>query len=214
MAGRPLPERLPEEMETRFQERLPAIRTRLEDFAAIPQEKWFYELCYCLLTPQSKAANADQVVKQLQDMDFQHRGGEVVHLLRLPAQYIRFHNQKAQRLQIAREAWADWTALLLDDQVPVRDRRDALARAVNGFGLKEASHFMRNVGFRGLGIIDRHLLTYLVRTGIYAKPPQISTPKRYHLVERRFERFAALGGYDMDELDLFFWSEMTGFILK
>ena len=213
MAGRPLPERLPEDMEERFQERLPAIRARLDDFAAIPRAQWFYELCYCLLTPQSKAANADIVVKQLQEIDFQHRGGDVVHLLRAPQHYIRFHNQKARRLELARSAWADWTALLDDDR-PVRDRRDALAGAVNGFGLKEASHFMRNVGFRGLGIIDRHLLTYLVRTGIYAKPPQITTPRRYHAVERRFSRFADRGGYDMDELDLFFWSEMTGFILK
>ena len=47
-----------EELQRAFQERKDRIRRRLREYAAIPQEQYFYELVYCLMTPQSSAVNA------------------------------------------------------------------------------------------------------------------------------------------------------------
>jgi thermostable 8-oxoguanine DNA glycosylase len=38
------------------------IRNRLSEFRAVPDTDYFYELAYCLLTPQSSAVHAGRVV--------------------------------------------------------------------------------------------------------------------------------------------------------
>ena len=49
--------------------------------------------------------------------------------------------------------------LLLSFEDPA-ERRDffALNKDIKGLGFKEASHFLRNVGFRGYAILDKHIL--------------------------------------------------------
>jgi N-glycosylase/DNA lyase len=157
--------------------------------------------------------NAFRVVELLQADGFYERGWDPVDLLRQPEHYIRFHATKAKRLLEARSAWPEIAAMLASSLPPTQER-EWLVQHVNGFGYKEASHFLRNIGRRGLAIIDRHLLTNLVACGVYARVPDIGTKKRYIVVERRFQRFATRVGLDMDVLDLLFWSEQAGLILK
>ena len=49
-------------LRARFEERKEAIRSRLDEFAAVKPPGYFYELVYCLLTPQSSAVNAAKAV--------------------------------------------------------------------------------------------------------------------------------------------------------
>src|SRR4030095_13875714 len=55
------------------------------------------------------------------------------------------------------------------------DRRDWLAQEpqIKGLGYKEASHFLRNVGFKGYGILDKHIVRCLAELGAIdsSKPP-------------------------------------------
>lgn len=219
---------LPQELADLYIQRRQAILARLADFAAIRQDQWFYELCYCLLTPQSKAAHASSVIEHLKADAFFEHGGDMVHHLRNKSTYIRFHNVKHSRLQHVRTHWNEIESLLLastnssDSSIASDARtssdakvvRDALVSAVPGFGMKEASHFLRNIGYRGLAILDRHLLTNLVRCGVYAEVPPVSSPLHYRSVEAEFLRFAICVKVDPDELDLLFWSAQTGIILK
>lgn len=96
------------------------------------------------------------------------------------------------------------------------ERRDWLAndKGVKGLGYKEASHFLRNVGFRGYAILDKHVLGCLAELGVVpdAKPP--ATRSRYLAVEERLKGFSADIGIDFDEIDLVLWSIRTGEILK
>lgn len=206
--------RLPEALEHLYREQQQAIRTRLSEFAAVPEEQWFYELCFCLCTPQSSAVHAFAVQQELQSLDFLHHGHDVLHVLRDPACYIRFHNTKHARLHSARESWPDLHALIATQSMSEFELRNQLAERVNGFGLKEASHFLRNIGRRGLAIIDRHLLTNLVKCGVYQDAPSVSTATKYHAVERAFLSYCQDIGIDMDEVDLLFWCAQTGHILK
>lgn len=215
-----MPMEFPAEYREAFGLWQPRIQRRLREFSQIPESAWFYELCFCILTPQSKAIHADAVVQQLQQMQFYEYGGDPEPLLRHPTTYIRFHHQKAERLRTAREAWIHYHAAISEAMVPNlstderRLQRDRLARTIDGFGMKEASHFLRNIGARQLGILDRHILRYLVLCGLYESVPSISSPGAYRQVEDVFSTYAAQIGYDMDELDLFFWSQTTGLILK
>lgn len=208
-----IPSELPPLLQQQYAERREAILNRLAEFAAVPPDDYFYELCYCLCTPQSKAVSAFAVVEQLRADAFMERGWDPTPLLRQPETYIRFHTTKGARLLAARAAWPS-IAQALAEPLPPGMTRDWLVRHVNGLGMKEASHFLRNIGRRGLAIIDRHLLTNLLACGVYTRMPLISTQKRYVSVERRFQRFSERVGIDMDELDLLFWSNQAGLILK
>ena len=45
-------------------------------------------------------------------------------------------------------------------------KRDFLIENVKGLGLKEASHFLRNIGYKNLAILDRHILKNLLKLKI------------------------------------------------
>ncbi len=196
-----------------FSAKKSAIRSRLAEFAAVPEAEYFYELVYCLLTPQSSAINAASVVSHLRQADQENRTVELAPLLRQKLHYIRFHNTKARRITVVREQMPMITATIRST-VEAAQLRDWLVDHVNGFGLKEASHFLRNIGRRNLAILDRHILRNLVRYRVIRSMPKTLTPRRYLLIEKRFARFADRSGMTMDELDLLFWSRETGQILK
>lgn len=189
------------------------IKQRLAEFAAVPRSEWFYELAFCILTPQSKAVSANAVINVLKARGFREEGFDPTEVLRDREHYIRFHNVKSKRLLLLREQWSEIEAIL-DRPIPVREKRDVLSDTVNGIGLKEASHFMRNVGFRGLAIIDRHVIRGLESCQVYVEVPKPSTPRVYHEIENTLDHYSASISMDMDELDLLFWSKITGFVLK
>jgi N-glycosylase/DNA lyase len=95
-------------------------------------------------------------------------------------------------------------------------RRDWLARekGIKGLGYKEASHFLRNVGFRGYAILDKHVLRCLAELGIVETPEPPKNRASYLEAEQRFGSLASETGVDFDELDLVLWSMKTGEILK
>ena len=97
-----------------------------------------------------------------------------------------------------------------------QERRDWLAKEprIKGLGYKEASHFLRNVGFKGYAILDKHILRCLNEVGVVDSPKPPTTRKRYLDIESRMQRFAAEVQIDFDELDLVLWSMKTGEILK
>jgi N-glycosylase/DNA lyase len=93
--------------------------------------------------------------------------------------------------------------------------RDWLVRNIKGIGYKEASHFLRNIGFGGrLAILDVHILRNLVKFGVLREIPKSLSRGKYIELERKAGRFADKAGIPMDHLDLLFWSEQTGMIFK
>ncbi len=201
------------ELRALYGERRERIRKRLAEFAAVRPEEYFYELAYCLLTPQSSAANAAKAVDALQKADFLVNDIDPVNILRRESAYIRFHNTKAKRLCEVRREYPE-ILRTLSDGLDGRELRSWLIRNVKGLGWKEASHFLRNIGHRDLAILDRHILRNLRRFRVIRAMPKTLTPLRYLAIEERFARFAARVGIPMDELDLLFWSRETGEILK
>jgi len=204
---------LPELMLLKYEQIKNDIRKRLDEFAAVPREKYFYELCYCVCTPQSKAKNAYIVQQELERRDFLNNDFDPTPILREPANYIRFHNGKAKRLNELKKMFPLIENILLSGQSAF-DTREWFVENVNGFGMKESSHYLRNIGYRGLAIIDRHILKHLVYCGLYDEIPNIGTRKRYLEVEENLINFANHINVNIDELDLLFWSSETGEIFK
>ncbi len=90
----------------------------------------------------------------------------------------------------------------------------AANRNVRGIGYKEASHFLRNVGYRGYAILDKHVLTRLAEFEVIESPKPPSTKNGYLVIEQKVKTFSASIGIDFDELDLLLWYTKTGEILK
>lgn len=202
-----------DELRAAHAERGPAIRDRLREFAAVPRGEYFRELLYCLLTPQSSAVHAADAVATLLEMDRFGDPAAVAAVLGRRSAYIRFHNVKARRVCGLASRMPEILAAM-DAAANPAELRTWLAGHVPGLGWKEASHFLRNVGYRDLAILDRHILRNLRRHGAIRSVPAVLTPARYRAVERAFQRFSAAVGIPLDELDLLFWSGETGQILK
>ena len=205
---------LPEPWLSVYAKRQTAIRQRLQDFANIPPAKHFYELAFCLLTPQSSAANAELTIHALERDGFFKNPFDPTTYLRDPKHYIRFHNTKAKRLLAARESFNDLAHHLTDTKLAAEAKREIVLAQIKGLGMKEASHFLRNIGVRNLAILDRHIFKHLKRLGVIKDIPKSVTKKRYLEIEKKWHKYADKIGIPLDELDLLFWSMETGEIRK
>jgi N-glycosylase/DNA lyase len=190
-----------------------AICRRLEEFARVSRSDYFYELTYCLLTPQTSAASAGKAIQLLQQHDLLHTEIDPEPLLHQKDFYIRFHKTKSKHLVAMKAKFPEVFKQLIGTKSS-EEARDWLVKNVKGLGWKEASHFLRNIGHRDLAILDRHILKSLVRVGTIRLLPKTLTPKVYKRIEEKFRTFAQRVGIPMDELDLLFWSMETGEILK
>ena len=148
------------------------IRVRLKEFKAVPQTEYFYELAYCLLTPQSSAVNAGNAVSELKRLNFQSKNVNPEPILNDRSHYIRFHKTKAIRLgEMKNNFWAIEEQLTM--KISPMEKRGWLVENVKGLGWKEASHFLRNIGHKNLAILDRHILRNLVRCRAIKEVPKI-----------------------------------------
>jgi N-glycosylase/DNA lyase len=196
-------------------QRWKVIRSRLAEFALVPHDEWFFELAYCLLTPQSSARSAALAIEALRAAGFPEAPVDPVQALRGNGYYIRFHLTKSRHLLAAAARRMEIVgAVAAARGSDGRELRGWLVREVKGLGWKEASHFLRNIGFRDLAILDRHILRNLRRHGVIRTIPASLPERKYLAIEGAFLAFAAAAGVSMDELDLVFWSRETGEILK
>ena len=202
-----------DELRSLYEEKRTAIKVRLKDFAGVSPDEYFYELAYCLLTPQSSAFAAAKAITVLEEQNFHHRYFDPEKFLHQKEFYIRFHKTKAKHLIAMKEQFPSVHAQLIGS-LSNQELREWLVKNVKGMGWKESSHFLRNIGRRELAILDRHILKNLVRVGVLRRLPKTLTPKRYKQIEKKFHTFAVQIGIPMDELDLLFWSLETGTIFK
>jgi len=198
-----------------------AIRARLEHFRGVGRgddRVLFEELCFCILAIQSTARGSDAAVRGLVQGELLWSGDtkSVASYLR---HRTRFHNHKAEYIVRARERFfpegSPTLKATLDRFPHSPEAREWLVREVDGFGYKEASHYLRNIG-RGedLAILDRHILANLLRHRVLGRMPKALTPRRYLTIEARAQRFAEAMGVSLGTLDLLLWSRETGEIFK
>jgi N-glycosylase/DNA lyase len=204
-----------------YKERRDLIKVRLDEFRDVFERaddiRVFEELVFCIFTAGASARMGLRSVEAVRDilMEGSREGlsGRLRHVHRFPnsrADYI-VHTREYLR----KEFGFRLKDLVLSFKDPL-ERRDFFAscRDIKGVGYKEASHFLRNIGFRGYAILDRHILGSLHEFGVIDDPRPPTTRDRYLDIEVKFKRFAKKLGIDFDEFDLLLWSEKTGEILK
>lgn len=197
------------------------IRGRLKEFSAVGRhgsdvDLWA-EMVFCFFTGGCSARmglNALEAVKPLL------LTGDQSALSSALSGVHRYPNARAKYIVASRDFLTEHCDLRLRKKLRGFDcrleRRDWLVRekGIKGLGYKEASHYLRNIGFKGYAILDKHVLNCLAELKIIdeAKPP--NTRLRYLTIEDKLKNLTAMTGIDFDELDLVLWSMKTGVILK
>ena len=196
------------------------IESRLEEFrqawAAGSDEDVFAELTFCLFTPQSKARSCWAAVECLQTSDLLMNGSQQDIAATITG--VRFHNTKAGRVVRAREQFFSGGRSLRSTIAGFSspgETREWLVENINGFGYKEASHFLRNLGMGGeLAILDRHILRNLVPLGVIGEVPTSISRKNYLEIEQKMAVFSQRIKIPMAHLDLVLWYREAGEIFK
>ncbi|MDD4956397.1 MAG: N-glycosylase/DNA lyase [Candidatus Omnitrophica bacterium] len=196
-----------------------SIRRRLSEFKkiwALGDEEIFAELCFCVCTPQSKAVVCDRAIRTLVGTRVLYTGNE--DEIREHLVGVRFPNNKARFIVYDRDLLSKGGKIEIRSRIDGKDvlsSRKWLADNIKGVGYKEASHFLRNIGFGGdLAILDVHILRNMKRLGLVKEIPSNITVQRYAELEARLRCFSRDIGIAMDELDILFWSRETGEIFK
>jgi len=164
----------------------------------------FGELCFCLLTPQSRAKGCRYAVNKLKNDKKLFTAN--LEELRVYLKGIRFPNVKAERIIEAREKFPELKKNL---NLSSGELREWLMKNIKGLGLKESSHFMRNIGFKGLPIIDAHIQNFLRKIGYYDKAESL-TKKRYSEIENKFLELSKELNIPIEELDIAIWLYESG----
>ena len=189
------------------------VDARLKDFKDFQNrsaEDLFIELCFCITTANCAAESCIRIQQIIGD-GFNTLSEENLSA-RLKELGYRFPNKRAIYITEARKHKESLTEMIRSGS---RDKeiRDWLVKNVLGLGYKEASHFLRNIGYTDLAIIDFHIVDILAEHEIIEEPKTLSKTK-YMKIEQVLRDLANETNLTLSELDLYLWYLETGKVLK
>jgi len=96
---------------------------------------------------------------------------------------------------------------LLERAQDEREARRHLAMNVAGLGPKQASLFLRNIGYTAqVAVLDVHVLTYMDWVGLTSLPVRtVRTIRQYEMLEDAFIEHSCSSGFPPDCFDLAVW---------
>ncbi len=202
-------------------ERRTDVQARLNEFREIwangTDEKLWEEMVFCFFTGGCSAKMGLRSIEAVRPILMNGNHAELTEKL---VGVHRYPNARAGYIVASRNFLQEHcgmrlreTLLSFDDDL---ERRDWLVKekGVKGLGYKEASHFLRNIGLPGYGILDKHILRSLAELKIIEDPKPPNTRLKYLTVENKLKNLAEKLEIDFDEMDLVLWSMKTGEILK
>ncbi len=188
------------------------IKNRIKEFKNIDKKSnqaLFQEMCFCLLTANFNAEKTIKIQNEIGECFLTNNKDELSEKLKEYGH--RFPNARANYIIELRKCKDE-----LEKIVKFRDKkalREWLVNNIKGLGYKEASHFLRNVGFDDYAIIDFHIIDLLVKYTIIDRPKTI-TKNKYLKIENVLKKIAKKTNLTLSELDLYLWYMETGKILK
>ena len=210
-----------EELNRIYQQKRREIKARLAEFAEVgrsaPDERLFEELTFCIYTAGASARMGLRCVESVRPVLMT---GSMRDIQQALEHNHRWPDGRGAYVYETREYLRQYCGLRMRDLLTsfntADERRDFFAanKGVRGLGYKEGSHFLRNVGFRGYAILDKHVLARLAEFGVIENPKPASTKKKYVALEDKMKLFAESIDINFDELDLLLWYTKTGEILK
>lgn len=202
------------------------INNRLKEFSSFknkPTDAWFSELCFCLLTANSKAKTALNIQNELGAKGFYGLSQKEIRDCIIRNKH-RFQNNKSKFIVGAREHFdiKDKITKLIKNTENIKSNalnselaaREWLVQNIKGLGYKESSHYLRNIGHFNLAILDRHVLNLMVENKLLQEKPKSLNRARYLDIEQKLEKVADRLQMSQAELDMYLWYMKTGEVLK
>jgi N-glycosylase/DNA lyase len=202
-------------------ERESEIGTRLEEFGEVLRSgtdlRLWEEMVYCFFTG---GCSAKMGLKSVEAVRPHLLDGSHETVMNALVGVHRYPRARARYVVTSREFLKEHCGMrlrtkLLSFEDPL-ERRDWLVseKGIKGLGYKEASHYLRNIGFRGYAILDKHVLRCMAELKLIGDPKPPNSRNAYLSLEKTLKRFADTINIDFDEMDLVLWSMKTGEILK
>ncbi len=206
------------------------IQSRLKEFKenkTATNSEFLGEMAFCVFAANSSAKmglKAAELLKDVLDM------GTLDDYKRVVYKKVRFYNKRTEYLhynkeklnELLTEINAKNKKLKNDKEIIMNhlhelnhhERRLFIKENFKGFGMKESSHLLRNLGYEGYCIIDKHVLNTLKELNVLKNNIPPKNEKEYIAIEKKLIAFAKEHNINIDELDLVIWSYKTGEILK
>jgi N-glycosylase/DNA lyase len=193
------------------------VEDRMDEFRLVhgmDTYKWYEELVYCLLTAYASAAMGQRCVDALCHDNVLLEGSEEDIRRVLVETGHRFPNKRSEYIHDTR-GLAPMIKETLQGFDDSKEARTWLVKNVKGLGWKEGSHYLRNIGYFDLAIIDRHILNNLREFGLLDEDGRKGlTRKTYLAIEELLDVVAERLQLEPGELDLYMWYRKTGKVLK
>jgi len=189
------------------------VDSRLKEFKEAGKksnDEIFSEMCFCILTANYSAEGGIRIQKimgdgflKLSEEDLASKLKELGH---------RYPQLRAKFIAEARKHHGSLKETL-ESFGSEENAREWVVNNIKGLGYKEASHFLRNIGFENLAIIDFHIIDILAKHKLIKRPKTL-TKKKYLEIEGVLKKIAKKLEMNLAELDLYLWCAETGKVLK
>ncbi|MEM2926124.1 MAG: N-glycosylase/DNA lyase [Candidatus Bathyarchaeia archaeon] len=189
------------------------VEKRLMEFSEMRKKEStdiFKELCFCILTANFNAEKSIKIQEKIGDGFLNLSESQLAE--RLKELGHRYPNTRARYIVLARK-YKDSLKMIINSFKEEIKLRDWLVKNIKGIGYKEASHFLRNIGYFNFAILDFHIIDCLVNYRLIDKP-KILTKRNYLEIEKLLKDVAKKAGINLAQLDLYLWYFETGKILK
>jgi len=189
------------------------IDNKIKEFENIhkkPTNKIFEELCFCILTANYNAKEAIKIQNNIRNGFLTLSKSKLSKKLKELGH--RYPNTRAEYIVEARKH-KNSLKRTLNNHNGEYELREWLIKNIKGFGYKEASHFLRNIGYKNLAIIDFHIIDLLIKNKLIKKPKTL-TKNKYIEIEDKLKELADKSNLTLGELDLYLWFLETKKILK
>jgi len=188
------------------------VNKRINEFKELnkkPDEELFKELCFCILTANYNAEKTIKIQNEIGEC-FSKDSEETI-AKKLKDYGHRYPNTRAKYITESCKSKDLLMKVIRTNNG--NNLRDWIVNNVKGLGYKEASHFLRNIGFDDFAIIDFHIIDILVKHNLVNKPKTL-TRRRYLDIENLLRDLGKKTDTTLAELDLYLWYLETGKILK
>ncbi len=201
------------------------VEKRLLDFKKNINKKdieLFSELCFCIIVANNSIENGLRAYNTIGSNFLKLEEKKLKEELKKTAK--RFYNKRAEYIIETRKKYTELISKIREleknkklktENIKIeKEFRNWLVDNIKGFGFKEASHFMRNLGFFNFAILDRHILKFLYKNNIIKEIPKTITKKKYYEIENIIQNFSKKLEMSMAELDVYLFYIDSGRICE
>ena len=174
-------------------------------------EEWFSELCYCIMASVDSDKVSLKIQKKLGYSGFiiEDRQAFAKKLRELGYTHAL---SAAKNIDLARDKCDVKEIVTSFDKE--KKAREWIFKNVEGFGRKDASRFLRNVGYENLAILDNTILGAMKKYEVIKRIPKKISRRDYFAFESKLQEIADELGMSLAELDLYIRFIVRGKVIK